>query len=89
MINYWAGAGALGPKHHNPGSGHYRMWTGHERQKLAALCVVADDLHSVNLQLTVPIVQRLWELLDQSSIATLRVGCLAITASLPETGEQP
>lgn len=89
MVNYWADAGAFGPDKRRPGSGHYRRWTEHELSKLAAMCEISDALHEVDLQLTVEIVRRLWPLLDQASVATLRVGCVAITASLPETGEQP
>jgi hypothetical protein len=86
MVNYWENTGALG-EGRSSGSGHYREWTDHECAKLAALRIVYDDLHRLNLQMSVPLVQRLWQLLDQSSIATLRVGCVAITASLPDTGE--
>lgn len=82
--------GAFGEAHARPGSGRYHDWDDHECAKLSAIAVVAADVYQLlNVGLSISVVQRLWQLLDQSSIATLRVGCVAITASLPETGAKP
>jgi len=90
QVTYWSEHGVLGDEHARPGSGHWQTWTPHELAKLGAIGAVAEDVRAAGFPgLPQGLVRRLWELLDQSSIATIRVGSVAITASLPETGEQP
>lgn len=84
QVVYWAMHGALGEGHTRPGSGHFQQWTEHEYDKFAALRAVADDLRKIDMTMTVMLVSRLWQLLDMSTVATVNLGTVTITATIPE-----
>ena len=88
QMDYWARNGALGDKNKQAvGSGNYREWTEHDLTRLAAIFEVVEDLRALGCQMSMHIVAQLWDLLDKASTAILRAGTIAITVSLPKTGE--
>jgi hypothetical protein len=84
QVLHWAAHGVLGDEHTRPGSGHRQHWTDHEFDKLAALRVVYDDFRKIDLTMSLTLIGRLWQLLDMSTVATVNLGTVTITATIPE-----
>ena len=84
QIHRWVRNHAITPSISDTrGTGDHRQWSTHDRQRLAAIARVLDDLTRLGVAYAPsPLVRRLWDDLHRNPTTTVVQGTVTITVGL-------
>ena len=90
-LHRWTVAGAVQPSIQGAdGTGTRRIWNEHDRQALTDIAAIAEDLHTLELDISIELVTRLWDACHNdpdTDVIELDAGAITITVDRRERRE--